>query len=609
MIYLDTETDLIQPGLLAPPIACLQFAIDDGPVGVAVQDVDPVEDLARQLLQGEVTGQNVAYDMLVLMRAFPGLTGDVFKAYAEERVADTLIREKLLCIEKGTLKKTRSFSLQALGEKYGIAKDSADPWRLRYGELRGTSFEEWPEAAQEYAIHDVEATRHVYQAQGEASPDEGRQVRAAFVMHCIGAAGIFTDPEAVDAYEALVQDQYEEDKAILIDAQLVKPDGVRNTKAAKARMVACVGDDYRKTKKGDVSLDETACELAGDDLLSAYQRYGSHKNLLTRLQGLKLGYITPINAHFNSLVETGRTSCNNSASATNGYQLQNPRRGVGERECFIPEPGEVILACDYDGFENGSLAQVCIWAVGFSKMAEAINRGMDIHLWAAAQMMGESYDDLLAIYQDPSHPRFEEVERVRQGCKIGNFGLPGGLGISTFVGYAKGFGLDITLIQSQAFKDNWLTTWPEMPLYFEWINNHPWVTGWRGKYEVEETTIKQLMSNRIRGGVKYTEACNSFFQGLSADAAKEAGFDLVRACEEGPLKEWKVWNFVHDEFLLRGPVDDGHRAAMVVKDLMERAAQKWTPDVRVTASPTLMHRWSKKAKAVWSGGELVPWEG
>jgi len=607
MIYLDTETALIEQGLLAPPLTCAQFAIDGGPVGVAVAGVDPVEDLCRELLEGEICGHNVAYDTLVLMTEYPDLQEAIFSAYDEGRVTDTLIREKLLHIRAGTLKTSGSMSLSALAKKYGAEKDGQDPWRLRYAELRGVPFEHWPSGAREYARHDIEATRHVYLAQSATEiPDERRQAKYALLMHCIEAQGVHTDPVAVAQFQGEIQRAFDDGEALLKSEGLVRPDGTKDTKAAKELMKSVLGDQCLLTKTGQISLDEEACTLSGHSTLLAYQLYGSRKNLLSRMESMKKGFQKPLNARFDSLVSTGRTSC---SIGDYGYQLHNMLRIPGERECFIPRPGNVFLACDFDGFELATLAQVCLWAVGESRLAQVINAGMDVHLFRAAETLGEPYEELMGILSTLDHPRRKEIKEVRQLCKIANFGYPGGMGPKSFIKFARPQGVHLDLGQAQELKDEWLKSLPEMTKYFNWISNgHQWRQVVRKSGVWDVTTIKQFRSDRVRGGVSFTEACNSYFQGLAADAAKSAGWEILKACYRGEMSGWRIWNFVHDEYLLEGPEESAAEAACIVQEIMESEAQKWIPDVKISASPCLMRRWRKDAEPVYRNGMLIPWE-
>jgi DNA polymerase I-like protein with 3'-5' exonuclease and polymerase domains len=182
------------------------------------------------------------------------------------------------------------------------------------------------------------------------------------------------------------------------------------------------------------------------------------------------------------------------------------------------------------------------------------------------------------------------------------------MGAQSFRGYARGYGVQITEEKAEELLDGWHSAWPEMADYFGWINELEWRDGQRKDRAVRVTDVTQLYSKRHRANITYTTACNSLFQGLAADAAKQAAFALVEACELGELQGWKVWNFIHDEFILEGPEEDCDRAAKVVQRIMVEQAQKWVPDVPIHASPAAMYRWSKKAKPVYENGKLVPWK-
>lgn len=621
MFVLDTETYLIGPGLLAPPLVCLQVAQDDGPVRVFVMGVDEVRNVVEGILRSDelIVGHNIAFDLLVIGRQYPDLMPLIFDAYANDRITDTMVREKLKLIANGRFFQLRGkgFSLATLAARYGDKKDANDPWRLRYSELWGIPFTAWPEAARQYAAHDVESTRHVFLKQGKSpiSPDEYRQARAAWTMHLIGAAGVRTDYEQIKAFEKSERELYEKDKAVLIEKGLVRPGGRRNLQAARDRMdEVCKAKNIKTptTKKGYTSLDEDACEATGDEILMAYQRYGSRKNLLTRIQALYAGVDAPINPSFDSLMETGRTSCRkpSKGSPVNGYQIQNMRRAVGERECFVPAKGNVFLASDYDTLELCTLSQVCLWMLGESELAKVLIAGGDPHLALGAELLDIPYDEALAIYKDLNHPRRKEVKEARQISKVANFGFPGGMAAGTFCDYARGYGIEISSVFAESLQDRWFGRWREMGGYFDRIRNDlPWREVVRDGKDYKLTTITQWASKRVRADVLYTVACNSFFQGLAADLAKAAGFALVMACEIGELRGWKVWNFIHDEYILEGPEEDAARAAQVVERIMCEEGQKWCPDVPIKASPALMRRWRKEAEPVFdASGTLIPWE-
>ncbi len=111
------------------------------------------------------------------------------------------------------------------------------------------------------------------------------------------------------------------------------------------------------------------------------------------------------------------------------------------------------------------------------------------------------------------------------------------------------------------------------------------------------------LTGRVRGRVGFTQARNTPFQGLAADGAKLALYELIRA-------GYRVVAFVHDEVVIELPEDADHAAeARRVEAIMNRAMERVTGDVPVACEYALSWRWSKQAKAVFDAeGRLVPWE-
>ena len=123
----------------------------------------------------------------------------------------------------------------------------------------------------------------------------------------------------------------------------------------------------------------------------------------------------------NVLLETGRTSYN-------GVVQLLPRKG-GIRECIVARAGRVLCSVDYEAGELITHGQSCIWIVGYSRLAEALNAGVKVHNAFAATVLGIAYDDFMV--------RFSQGETllkdVRQAAKPGNFGFPGRMGAAKLV--------------------------------------------------------------------------------------------------------------------------------------------------------------------------------
>jgi DNA polymerase I-like protein with 3'-5' exonuclease and polymerase domains len=113
------------------------------------------------------------------------------------------------------------------------------------------------------------------------------------------------------------------------------------------------------------------------------------------------------------------------------------------------------------------------------------------------------------------------------------------------------------------------------------------------------------LTGRIRGRVRYSQARNTPFQGLAADGAALALFELVK---EG----FRVVGFVHDEVIIELPDEGGHAPEAKVRRVEEIMCRAMGgvlgSDIPVGCEAALSRRWSKKAKLIVRDGKVYPWE-
>lgn len=676
----DLETFLIQPGQTAPRMVCMSSMLTfadrphtaDSPPSIAHANPDlrpydwcpPGHDrailhnLARCAIPDRhalLVGANVSFDLLVLANEFPDLLPLIFDALDQDRVVCVQLAQRLMDTASNQLDGfygpdgvwfKHNYSLAGLAKRHlGLDMDK-DTWRLRYGTLWDVPIAQWEPGAIDYSVGDAVVTGAVWQAELDGSPlsapprvgpelsliDLFRQTRAQFWLALMVARGFRVDPIAVASLKALVERERDQVFARLREAGLVRVDGKRDVKAAAARMTAVAMMHGRKPKMtggGEksaptVALDEDACIESGDGLLADYASYTSLTTILTKDIGAleePAARGLPIQSRFETLLETGRTSCSGGGkgnSSTYSYQLQNPRRKlgikhleridpkiddrIGVRQCFVPRPGFVLSSNDFSMFEACSWSQASIdCGVPIVRMIDALNAGRDVHLELAAKWLGTTYDDVYARRKEPA------VKEARQRVKPGTFGFMGGMGALTFVLYAKNnYQVIFTLPEAKKIKRAWLDTW-EPQAWFDFIAR---LVG-----EADTGEVVHVRSHRRRAWVPYTVASNSFFQGLAADCAKDAGYEVSREMFLGidrrgrrsPLEGSRVVNFVHDEFICEHPIHIAHEAAHRVAEIMFDASKRWMPDVPSRVEPALMERWIKSAEARYVNGRLVPW--
>jgi hypothetical protein len=677
MIYLDFETFLITPACQAPPQVCMQFAENDGAAEL-VHVKDPAFDrLLRWMLESQPLAlHKAAFDMACIGARGPEWMELVFHAYEQDRVTCTDMVEVLLLIAEGTYTPKTQTNLQVALERRaprcGVAIDKSDPWRLKYGTLYDTPCESWDPQARRYALLDAEAERALFRAQhcGQYLPileDRYRQARAALWFYLIQCWGITPDREAVRKYRAYVAKQLEKDRRLCMEAGLIRPDGVKDMAAAQERLESV--HRARGTKpprtppstrfpQGQVQVDADACEKSKDELLMAFTRANQSAVLLGKIDRLD----TPvIQASFNPLVNTGRSSCRQGedpkpgkAPLARGAQLQNlpsdtcadvlyigedglvpyltrlevakeidkqtlrvrledgrelecfkqntvtlaGMPGTGVRECYKARDGHAINSVDMDTFELRAWAQCCLWELGHSKLAEVLNDPKrDPHVEMGAGLRDISVAAAYAL--KTLDPK--DFKALRGVAKGPNFGLPGGMGWERLIAYCwLSYKVDISPEMAKKACRVWRETWPEAQPYLNKISQRT-----QGNFN----SIVQWGSKRVRGGVGFCDAANGYFQSLAADAIKDAGFQIAKECytvRSSPLYGCRIVDFVHDEYLVEMPLDRLHEAAWRQTEIQRSVVQQWIPDVLITCRPCAMIHWTKAADEITIGPDGKP---
>lgn len=595
VVFIDTETYAIEPGKLAPRMVCIAYYYD-GQTVILLRDhaKEWITEVLHMATEGAViiVGHNIAFDMGVIASAFPDLLPLIFLAYNNDGIDDTMLREQLIDIANGTYHQRKRYGLAVLADaRVGMLLEK-DERQMTYALLDNIPIEQWSQGYREYVINDVLATKEIYADQSTTRyniENSYAQARASYALLLMCIWGIRTDNKAVEALEKhLIQKTNElkklpEKKGLIIE-------GKKSVGKIRELVEEAYCGNPPRTDKGSVKYDENTLQQTDKPELVALAELGKASKLLsTYIPMLKGGENAPIHTYYR-LVETGRTS----SSSPN---IQNLPREPGVRECFVPRKGNVYISVDYDTLELRALAQVCLWVVKRSKLAEKLNEGFDPHLSVASQILKISYDEALKRKGE------DEIKNARQLAKIANFGFPGGMGCETFPIYARtGYNIDITVEESAKLRENWFAAWPEMIEYFAYVGQlvHP-----------AEGEIIQFISERVRGKVSFTAACNGFFQGLAADGAKAALFDVQTACyclPQSPLYGCRPVAFIHDEILMEAPRKRASDAAKELVIVMCAAMKRFIPDVVITAEPALMERWTKNAKPQYVGKRLVPWQ-
>ena len=595
----DTETHLIEAGVQAPRLVCIQCASVEVPARI----LPAHEPEARQWLldrlnsDDTLVGVSVSFDAAVCMAAWPETIPLWFRAYDEGRVIDLAIVAKVWDVaERGKLE--HSYSMQTMMQRYiNLQIEKENTYRLRYSELDGVALDKWPKEAVEYALADAEYTLALWEnfRGGDEPATLTHQCKSDFALRLATAWGLAVDKPRVQATKVALEAELAGFAESLREAGILSAKG----SVSQGPVTDLVIRHYRRrgqkapqTPKGAISTSaETLREAAmTQPVLRTLLDYRGAQKLLTTYVKALLEAGDSCHPRYHVMVESGRTS-------SSGPNVQNlPTRG-GIRECFKARDGCVFVAADYGQAELVCLAQITSMDHPPSRMAQALRDGQDLHLLTAAKILSIDYEQAVQRY-DAGDPTLKDVRKL---AKALNFGIPGGLGVGTLRALLASYGIEVSWDRATELKGLWLDLYPEVGLYFSAI-------GALGR----DFSITHPVSGFKRAGMTFCAGANFGFQHLCAYGAKEAVFAVQRACfdADSPLYGSRLVAFIHDEIIIESPESSAREAAAALTEIMVREfATKATPDVPITAEAHMMRRWYKDAQPVYDAdGGLVPWE-
>jgi DNA polymerase I-like protein with 3'-5' exonuclease and polymerase domains len=484
---LDTETELIT-GYRVPRLALA--AVSDGETTYIVHPQQVAQFLVQHLAgTGQMVCHNLAFDFWVLDQQLRR-TGNtdalrlLWNAADQQRLHCTMLLAGLVGI--ATTDDDRQHSLAELSKQILNIELEKDTYRLRYGELIETSWNDVDRGFFQYAATDAAVTYHIYcwlTKQAKQITDaagvprqygfltEGIQVKAAICLDAIHRTGLHIDTDRAEQLRIELEQHIQETIAKL---EQMQPDLFHRYK--RQPYLFKVNNDTGLPKLNQAALTTRLQQIAqqhglqlpstdtGRLSISVNECWNEHRGLepfvdayctfkeLTKLRTFFDALAQPvIHPRYRVLVRTGRTSC----SSPNIQQLP---RSSHIREAVVPRAGHLFLMIDYSALELRTLAAVCRQRYGFSKLADVIKAGIDPHSYTAAMFAGVELEQFSTL---------PNKKQLRQQAKAVNFGLPGGLGAAALASYAKhSYGVSMTLDQATQFR-RMLTEniYPEIGLY------------------------------------------------------------------------------------------------------------------------------------------------
>ena len=376
--------------------------------------------------------------------------------------------------------------------------------------------------------------------------------------------------------------------------------------------------------------------------LSLWVRLEEVAKLFQFFAGLKSERIHP---RYTALVRTGRTS----ASGPNIQQL--PRTG-GFREMIVPSRGSFFLGIDYSAIELRTLAAVLERRYGRSRLADVLREGVDPHAFTASMFKGVSLDEFsrlpdrkklrqqakalnfgipgglgaksLVSYAATTYGvdlSLEEATLFRDRLigeiypELGEYlkedsigTLSSNLRTSAFrvrscfdsdgtFGAVKRIVSGRGRSSGEAYGEAFVSRiWDSLRT----LNQNPKLRDLIAQREGGDQLSRDLffspvvtITGRLRGKVGFSQSRNTPFQGIAADGAKIALWNLFRS-------GFRVVAFIHDEFLIELPVDSDHtEEASRIDRILCDSMKQLSGTVPISCEYALSDRWYKEAEAVF----------
>lgn len=265
-----------------------------------------------------------------------------------------------------------------------------------------------------------------------------------------------------------------------------------------------------------------------------------------------------IHAHYGQIgAYSGRMSCGNP-------NMQQIPRDSAFRKCFVPAPGNSMVIADYSQIELRVAAQIA----QDKRMIDAYRTGGDLHRLTASLVTGSP---------------IEEISKTqRQAAKAINFGLIFAMGARGLQAYSQDvYNVEMSLEEAEDFRERYFEAYEGIRKWHDSIRKNP--------PRVSRSLTGRRYFHREDAGL--AGLYNTPVQGSAADIVKNALGMLVKTLEGTGAHIIAV---VHDEILLEAPSENSLKVAAILKQTMEKAGEKYMPDVPLVAEAQIATSWAEK---------------
>ena len=496
-------------------------------------------------------GQNMKYDMLVLMNYGIKVKGKMFDTMVAHYVIQPELRHNMDYMASTLLNYTTIHIEEIIGAKGKNQKN-----------MRDLS----PTDVYEYACEDADVTLKLKNILADKLKEKecedlfyNIEMPLVPVLTKMEYDGVCLDTESLKESakrftEELINIEKEITELAGQEFNISSPKQVGEILFDKMKIV----EKPKKTKTGQyVTSEEVLQSLKGKHkIVERILDYRGLKKLLSTYIEALPELINPrtgkIHTSFNQAVTvTGRLSSSNP-------NLQNiPIRddnGKEIRKAFIPEEGCMFFSADYSQIELRIMAHLS----GDANMIESFNEGLDIHAATAAKIYKKDVSEV--------------TKTERSKSKTANFGII--YGISVF-GLAER--MMVPRAEAKELIDGYFTTFPSVK---EYMNKSIEVA--REKMYTETIFKRRCYlpdinsGNSVVRGYAERNAINAPIQGSAADIVKVAMINIYNRFEREGIRSKMILQ-VHDELNFSVYPDEKEKVEQIVIEEMENAYKMKVP--------------------------------
>ena len=502
---------------------------------------------------GEIckVGQNMKYDMLVLMNYGIKVKGKMFDTMVAHYVIQPELRHNMDYMASTLLNYTTIHIEEIIGAKGKNQKN-----------MRDLS----PNNVYEYACEDADVTLKLKNILADKLKEKeceelfyNIEMPLVPVLTKMEYDGVCLDTDSLKESakrftEELINIEKEITELAGQEFNISSPKQVGEILFDKMKIV----EKPKKTKTGQyVTSEEVLQSLKGKHkIVERILDYRGLKKLLSTYIEALPELINPrtgkIHTSFNQTVTvTGRLSSSNP-------NLQNiPIRddnGKEIRKAFIPEEGCMFFSADYSQIELRIMAHLS----GDANMIESFNEGLDIHAATAAKIYKKDVSEV--------------TKTERSKSKTANFGII--YGISVF-GLAER--MMVPRAEAKELIDGYFATFPSVK---EYMNKSIEVA--REKMYTETIFKRRCYlpdinsGNSVVRGYAERNAINAPIQGSAADIVKVAMINIYNRFEREGIRSKMILQ-VHDELNFSVYPDEKEKVEQIVIEEMENAYKMKVP--------------------------------